>query len=329
MSIKNNEPPAQGANSGENHIRPAKRNRSALFLVIFGVCMVSYSGPMVKGALNAGATPTSVALIRMLAAGLLLLPFDLSVCIKRRISFVLNRSQCLWTLLAAIFLSAHYLTWITSLEGTSTFASVALVCTQPIFVSLFSFFLFHETLPRPALPGAAIAMLGAVFIALSGLLGTPNHTASQNGELLANLLALLGAVMMAAHWLTARHIRQTLPAEVYTPVLYLLTAAILAIILPLTGHFSMPLSAIPYMIGLVLGSTLLGHTLFSFALSRVSASVVSFALLGEPVGAMLFAMLFLGEIPSLWVLLGGALTLVGLCLYLAFAEKKAPKAQME
>ncbi len=30
------------------------KQRSAMPLVIFAVCMVSYSGPMVKGALNAG-----------------------------------------------------------------------------------------------------------------------------------------------------------------------------------------------------------------------------------------------------------------------------------
>ena len=41
-------------------------------MVIFAVCMVSYSGPMIKGALNEGASPASVAFLRMLAAALLL-----------------------------------------------------------------------------------------------------------------------------------------------------------------------------------------------------------------------------------------------------------------
>jgi len=44
--------------------------------------------------------------------------------------------------------------------------------------------------------------------------------------------------------------------------------------------------------------------------------VVSFALLGEPVGAMLFSMLLFGEIPTPLVVLGGVLTLAGLSLYL-------------
>ena len=303
-----------------------KQNRSAIFLVIFGVCMVSYSGPMVKGALNAGATPVSVALVRMLTAGLLLLPFELRVCAKRRLPFSLNRVQLLWTLLAAGFLAAHYLTWITSLQGTSTFASVALVCTQPLFVALLSYFLFHEVMAKSAVPGAVLALMGALIIALSGMLGTPPPEAGSAQEnLWASLLALLGAAMMAAHWLTARHIRQTLPAEVYTPVLYLLTAVLLSLALPVMGGFQLPLAALPYMAGLILGSTLLGHALFSFALSRVSASVVSFALLGEPVGAMIFAMLFLGETPTPWIMAGGLVTLLGLCLYLSSTAKAQPQ----
>ena len=169
-----------------------------------------------------------------------------------------------------------------------------------------------------ALYGALLALLGAVTIALSGLSGQEAQATGQEA-LRSNLLALAGAVLMAAHWLAGRQIRQTLAAEVYTPVLYLITAALLALCLPLSGGFRMPLSALPYMAGLVIGSTLLGHAVFAYALSGVSANVISFALLGEPVGAMIFSMIFFGEVPTWPVALGGLLTLMGLALYLAFA----------
>ena len=293
-----------------------KPAHSALFLVIFAVSMVSYSGPMVKGALQAGATPLSVALVRMFSAGLLLLPFDIRLCLKKRISFALNRSQFLWTLLASFLLAAHYLSWMTSLGGASTFASVSLVCTQPLFVAGFSYLLFRETLPRRAIPGAVLALLGALVIALAGLIIQPSASATTQESFWASILALTGAVVMAAHWLVARHIRQHLAAEVYTPVLYLFTGLILTLALPFLGGFHMPAKALPYMAGLILGSTLLGHALFTVAISRVSPSVISFALLGEPIGAMLFAVLLFHEIPSPWVLAGGGITLLGLCLYL-------------
>lgn len=294
------------------------KKHSSVALVVFAVCMVSYSGPMVKGALNEGASPISVALLRMLAAALLMLPYEARQCVRRRIPMKLTPAQWGLTALAAAFLAAHYITWITSLTGTSTFASVALVCTQPLFVAFFSYVLFHERTPRRALPGALLALVGAVTIALSGLAGQGAQAAGSDA-LRSNLLALAGAVLMAAHWLAGRQIRQTLAAEVYTPVLYLITALLLALCLPLSGGFRMPLSALPYMAGLVIGSTLLGHAVFAYALSGVSANVISFALLGEPVGAMIFSMIFFGEVPTWPVALGGLLTLMGLALYLAFA----------
>ena len=284
-------------------------------LVIFAVCMVSYSGPMVKGALGAGANPASVAFLRMLSAGILILPLDFSNARKKGVPFRFSRRETLLTALAAVFLALHYLTWITSLTGTSTFASVALVCTQPLFVSLFSFLLFKEKTPRAALPGAGLALAGALTIALAGMAGSASQ-ASAAQELKSNMLALTGAVLMAGHWLTNREIRRTLSADIYTPVLYFATAAILALSLPASGGFVMPPAALPWMAGLVLGSTLLGHAVFTYALAGVSANVVSFALLGEPVGAMVWSYVMFDKIPEPLVFVGGMVIIGGLALYL-------------
>ena len=271
---------------------------------------------MIKGALNAGAAPASVAFLRMLAAGLMLTPIEAAQMRRHRIPLRVTRSEGLLAGLSALFLAGHYLTWITSLTGTSTFASVALVCTQPLFVAFFSWLLFHEKTPRRALPGAALALLGALTIALAGMMGS-SAAASSGEELKSNLLALSGAVLMAGHWLTNREIRRTLAAEIYTPILYFATAAVLLFALPMDGGFVMPLQALPWMAGLIIGSTLLGHTIFTYALDGVSANVVSFALLGEPVGAMIFSMILFGEIPTPLVAFGGLLTIAGLAYYLA------------
>lgn len=290
-------------------------------LVIFAVCMVSYSGPMIKGALNAGAAPASVAFVRMLASAILLSPIEFAQMRKHKIPLRVTRREGILAVVSALFLAGHYLTWITSLTGTSTFASVALVCTQPLFVAFFSWLLFHEATPRRALPGAGLALLGAVTIALAGMIGSQS-SASSGEELKSNLLALAGAVLMAGHWLTNREIRRTLAAEIYTPILYFLTAGVLLFVLPMDGGFAMPVEALPWMAGLIIGSTLLGHTIFTYALDGVSANVVSFALLGEPVGAMIFSMIFFGEIPTPLVAFGGLLTIAGLAYYLARSGEK-------
>ena len=286
-------------------------------LVIFAVCMVSYSGPMIKGALNAGANPASIAFLRMFSAMLLLLPTQLRSARKKGIAFRFCKREGMLILLAGAFLAGHYLTWITSLTGTSTFASVALVCTQPLFVAVFSYLLFKEKMPARAVPGAVLALLGAVVIALAGLAGGNAAQAASGEALKSNLLALAGAMLMAGNWLTGRETRRTLCAEVYTPLLYGATALFLALAIPAGGGFVMPPSALPWMAGLVIGSTLLGNAVFNYTLDKVSATIISFALLGEPVGAMIFSIFLFGEIPTPLVAVGGLLTIAGLAYYLA------------
>jgi drug/metabolite transporter (DMT)-like permease len=282
--------------------------RKAMVFVLIGVVMVSYSGPLVKAALLEGAAPVTVAFTRMLLAALFMLPLAL-----RNGAFKEVKQAPVSLLVrlagAAGCLALHYWAWMTSLNGTSTFASVALVCTQPLFVAALSFILFREKVKKAALPGALIAVLGAVLIGTGGL-------GEAGGSLRGDLLALAGALFMAGHWLFARSIRRTLSAQSCVLVVYAATAIVLFIITLLTGSFSLPGRSLLYVLGLAVGCTLLGHALFTLALGAVSANTVAFALLFEPVGAMVWAVIFFREIPAPLLAAGGACVLLGLALYL-------------
>ncbi len=283
-------------------------------LVLLGVAMVSYSGPLVKLGLQSGANPASIAMMRMLLSALILLPI---MCVKRKNQPVapirtlkrMTRTQWLWSVAASAFLALHYLTWMTSLDATSTFASVALVCTQPLFVAALSGVVLKEKMPRDARLGAIVAVAGALLIGMNSIAGL-------SGDITGDILALLGAIFMAGHWLCNRYARRTVDALPFTLLLYAQTALLLALSLPFLGGFQMTWKALLAVAGLAVGCTLLGHSMFTLALGKVSATVVSFALLGEPVGAMLWSMVMFGEIPTTLLLIGGTVTVLGLVLYL-------------
>ena len=284
-------------------------------LVILGVTMVSYSGPLVKLGLQHGANPATIAMMRMALSALILLPM---LFVKRkgaqaapvRSLLKMTRSQWLWSVAASVCLALHYLTWMTSLDQTDTFASVALVCTQPLFVALLSGVVLKEKMPRAAIPGAAVAVVGALLIALNALLG------GISGDLSGALLALAGAIMMAGHWLCNRYARRTVEALPFMVLLYAQTALLLAMTLPFLGGFRMTWMALLAVAGLAVGCTLLGHSMFTLALGKVSATVVSFAILGEPVGAMVWSFFMFGEVPQTLVFIGGLVIVAGLTLYL-------------
>ncbi len=218
-------------------------------------------------------------------------------------------TQWLWSVAAAVCLALHYITWMTSLDATSTFASVALVCTQPLFVAALSGVVLKERMPKDARLGAIVAVAGTLLIGMNSIVGL-------SGDVKGDLLALAGALMMALHWLCNRYARRTVDALPFMFLLYAQTAVILLCCTPLLGGIRVTPGALWCMLGLAVGCTLLGHSMFTLALGKVSATVVSFALLGEPVGAMLWSMVMFGEMPTPLLLIGGLVTIAGLALYL-------------
>ena len=63
---------------------------------------------------------------------------------------------------------------------------------------------------------------------------------------------------------------------------------------------------------MALGPQILGHSSLNWALRYLSATYVTIAILGEPIGSTLLAWWLLGERPSLWATAGGTLILVGI-----------------
>ena len=296
---------------GENDMKINKG-----FLVFLAVVGVSISGPMVKWSLACGASPVMIAFARMLiSAAVLLVPALRSGELQQVLRA--PKRQLLLACAAAVLLALHYTAWMTSLSFASTFVSTALVCTQPLFVAALSGILLHEPIKREAIPGAVIAVVGAVSIGLLSMNG-------EHGSLFGDVLALLGAVFMAGHWLCGRAERKELPAVGYMTFVYSVTALCLLAMSPFLGGFQVTLPSIGGILVLALVCTLGGHALMTYLLGYVSADVVSFALLGEPIGAAIWALLLFGEQVTLPLLVGGATVIVGLALY-TWGEMQAAK----
>jgi drug/metabolite transporter (DMT)-like permease len=67
----------------------------------------------------------------------------------------------------------------------------------------------------------------------------------------------------------------------------------------------------------------LGHTSLNKALTRLPAQIVSLALLFEPIGSSILAILFLKELPSAIEVAGGILILFGLVFALSAKPSEA------
>lgn len=292
--------------------------KNKTLLVFLAVVGVSVSGPMVKWSLACGASPVMVAFGRMLLSALLLL---VPAIRSGELVAVLRapRRQLGLACAAALLLALHYTAWMTSMSFSSTFVATALVCTQPLFVAALSGILLHEPIKREAIPGAIVAIVGAAAIGLLSMGG-------EQGSLLGDALALIGAVFIAGHWLCGRAARKNLPAIGYMTFVYCVTAFCLLLISPFTGGFQVTLPSLGGIVVLAVVCTLGGHALMTYLLGFVSADVVSFALLGEPIGAAVWALLLFGEQVTLPLLIGGLTVIVGLAMY-TWGEMQAAKKE--
>lgn len=219
---------------------------------------------------------------------------------------------------AGVLLAIHFWSWIASVGMTSVAASVLLVNLHPVVIVAGSALFFGERPRGVQLAGIAVALLGAVIIAMGGAADATDAPVSSSARVpfLGEALALLGAVTVGLYYLAGRSLRARLTLWPYVGIVYGACLVTLAVMAGVQGTALWPFAPREWLLfaGIALGPMLMGHTGFNWSLRYVPAYVVSLALLAEPVGASLLAWVLpsIAEVPSVGVMIGGAAVLVGL-----------------
>lgn len=284
--------------------------------VALAVLSVSFAAPLFR---LAEAPPITASFWRLAIATLLLLPFTWKAWPVWR-----GYTARDWGITAAsgIALGLHFGLWVWSLEYTSVAASTCLVTLQAVFVALGGHFLLGDRLKPSGWGGIALAVAGAVAIAV-----TDQSTAPQPDKaLLGDALALAGGLGSAAYLLIGRSLRATRGLVEYVFPVYGIAAVTLLVALPVVGQtafdgvgtqsfvFFVLLAAVP-MLG--------GHTIANWVVRYIPAHTVATWILLEPVGAALLAWPILDEVPAAGVMLGGVLVLAGAALTIPRRGAKA------
>jgi drug/metabolite transporter (DMT)-like permease len=275
-----------------------------------GIAAVS-SGSIFARFAQADAPSLAVAAFRLSFATILLLP--IAWLRHRREIHGLKKRDWGWLMASGIFLAVHFATWITSLEYTSVASSVALVSTSPLWVALIARIAWREPMTPSLMSGLVLALCGSLLICVA-----EGRTAISSRPFLGNALALTGALAVSGYWMIGRRMRCRLSLVPYITLVYGSAALLLLITAllfrqPLTGFTP---STYGWFFLLALFPQLVGHSSFNWSLAHLPASYVAIATLGEPIGAAILALLFLGEIPSLLKIAAAALILSGIFLAL-------------
>jgi drug/metabolite transporter (DMT)-like permease len=290
---------ASSAAAWELH-RPGARETAIIAVAVIGI---SLSGPLTA---LVTAPALAIAFWRNAAGAAALLPVLL---IRERATLTGLRLRDLRSsAVAGLFLAAHFAAWLPSLSLTSVAASVALVTTTPIWTALAAR-IAGVRLPRAVWWGLVLAVVGA------GLIAGVDFAVSEQA-VKGDALALLGAIAAGGYVLAGAKARERLATSAYGIVCYSVCAVVLAVAALVVGS---PLAGFSARNWLLIGAItvvaqLLGHTLLNLVLSSVGPTVVSLAVLLEVPGALIVALVLLGQAPPLLALPGMAMVVVGVAL---------------
>jgi drug/metabolite transporter (DMT)-like permease len=283
-----------------------------LYIALFlGVVSISFAVIFIR---LADAPPLVIGTYRMLIAAAVITPYYMIR--YRGLPQKLNRRDVLLMLVSASFLALHFGLWITSLEYTTIASSVVLATSHPVFVAVISYFLWQERLHRKVVMGIAVALGGVAIINYGGF-------ALSEDALWGNILAFLSAAALGVYLIIGRHLKERVRLLPYLSAVYGGAALILLAVTLIVGYSLIGYSTNTYIMLLLLAFVpqLAGHTLLNQSVRLVSATIVSAAILGEPVGAIILGYMILGEGITVTEAIGSLLTLSGILMVMLYRPR--------
>lgn len=289
-----------------------------VFLYLLALLCLSQSAALAK---YAAAPPEIIGFWRLLASGLLVLPWAyFQKGLKHQ--WKAHPQERKWIFATGFFFFLHLWTFFYASQHTLISHTMILFATNPLFVALGNW-RFRKEKPT----GRLLLAYGLAFAALLILL-QQSHTQSQS-QTLGDLSALASALFFAVYILMSQRCRYVFSNTVFTSIMYLTTCVFFGLVvlgrdLSWTDYPSNTWIGIT---GQVLFPTLLGHSMIAYLMRHMNVTLMTTGKLSEPVMAALVASFVFDEPLTSHVFWAFLLTGVGLFLILApFKTSKASSA---
>jgi drug/metabolite transporter (DMT)-like permease len=235
--------------------------------------------------------PILQASYRLLLAGILLTPLFMRELRASGRRF--TPRLVLPSILPGIVLGLHFITWIAGARMTLAGNATVIVTMVPVAMPFLVFIMTRE-LPRKAeVVGTAVAMAGIAILAAFDFRLEPRHFGG-------DLVCFLSMIFYAVYLALARRSAPKQRIWLYLVPLYLIGGLFcLLCALP----FADPLHGLTLAdglmtLGLVLGPTMIGHSLMNRAMTRLPPQTVSLFNLTQFIAAGVLAFVVFRELPN-------------------------------
>ena len=282
---------------------PQNKTLLAYLALGAGVLALSFSAMFVRWA-NAPGPVT--AFYRLFFSIFLLFPFFIP---RAKSNSSIKSWPVAFPLLAGVFTACDLALWTSSLSYTTAANATLLGNTAPLWVALGTWLILRQKLSSDFWRGLGITLIGAALI-----MGTDFILYPRFG--IGDVMATLTGFFYGCYYLFTERSRIH-----FDPISHIwfvgIGASITLFIINLAFQF--PLTGFDAQTWLVFLATavvsqLIGYMALAYALGHLPASIVAPTMVLQPVVTTLLAIPLLGEIPSIWQGVGGAIALVGIYL---------------
>lgn len=238
--------------------------------------------------------------------------FAVPVLLRNRESLKrISKKDYMWTFAAGAFLFGHFFTWFNAVKMTNIASAVVLAALHPLVVLVITVFVLKRKVGRRPVMGIVLARLGGVLIA--GL----DYRQLTEGNFAGDILAFLAGAFMGIYFAIGNEVRKNVPGSTYVFLVFLSCWICFSVGMIVSGTPALGYSASDYLyiIGLTLVCQIGAHAVFNLCFGYVDSLYVSAWESGESVFAILMGILFLGQIPASWEIIGCAVVVIGLLYY--------------
>lgn len=278
------------------------RNIKASLALFSGLCIIGFSAILIKSA----EAPGLVTAFYRVGFGsvVLLIPF-----LSRLKSFWQNYSAkgMVMAVIGGISFGIDTGLWSLGIELSNASLPTLMANLAPAWVGIGALLLFKEKQRRGFWIGLLITFVGIIIMVNRNLLVA-------DGLSYGIGLGVLAGIFYAAYYLFTQQGRALMNTMTYLSVSTFAAAITLAIIILFTNYSFVGYSQNTWLIFVVYGAGVhvVGWTFINYAQGYLKATTVSPTLLGQPVITAIAAFFILGEVLTMWQIIGGIVVFGGI-----------------
>lgn len=230
---------------------------------------------------------------------------------KRTELISINKKDYVWCFVSGAFLFGHFFSWFNAVKLTNIASASVLAALHPLVVLLVTVFIYHKKVSFKSVAAIIAALAGGAVIVGAGA------ESFADGNLAGDVCAFLAAIFMGLYFSVGDSVRKRVDGGLYVLLVFSSCWVCFTVGSIVTGTRLFGYEPMDYIyIAIMAVMCQIGaHAVFNLCIGHVSSLYVSTWEAGEPVFATLMAIVFLGQVPKAYEIIGCVIVVCSLLYY--------------